>query len=169
MLMQGCTSYHTYDVRNSSEFIAEINKKAETKRTSITMFSGDQYSVADLVVKPDSSYWYSENEVDWMNYSNADISHIVFVDGKRGVWDGIKIGSGIGLLFGISLCTLLSFAMPGDCVDGCAYQYPFDCALKAGIGLAVIAGLIGIPIGAIVGHTDIYTISTRERDHSRSN
>lgn len=168
ILCQGCTSYHTFEMGKSSELVAEINEKAEIKSADIIMLDGDRHSVINLYFQPDSSHWYSENEVTWMNYSNTDINYIVFVDGKKGAWDGLKIGSGLGLLFGITICTLMSFVMPGDCVDGCAYKYPFDCALKAGSIMAVIGGLIGIPIGGIVGHTDIYTISQQKRNGNQS-
>ena len=168
MLFQGCTSYHTYDVNESNEFIAEINEKAETKKTFIKMSNSTSYSVKNLYFKPDSSYWHYEDETDYVGYSNVEINQIVFIDSKKGAWEGLAIGSGIGLLVGIAICTLMGSTMPRDCVDGCTYQYPYDCAFKAGLTLAVISGLIGIPIGAKVGHTDIYTISQHERNGSQS-
>lgn len=58
-----------------------------------------------------------------------------------------------GLLLGIVVCTLANLVMPDG--DG---GYPFDCEAKAGASFAVLAGLIGLPIGASVGHIDIYMI-----------
>ena len=155
MLLQGCTSYHTYDVNKSNEMITEINEKAETKNTNIIMIDGNKYSANNLVFKPDSSKWYNEDKITQLNYPNTDINQIVFSDGKRGAWDGFRIGSGLGLLFGVGLCTLMSLVMPGGSND-----YPVDCALKAGLTLGLISGLVGIGIGAKVGHTHVYMISS---------
>lgn len=157
MLLQGCTSYHTYDVESGSEYIAEINEKAEKKTATVKLISGESYSASNLVLRPDSSLWYNADEAIQMSYPNTDISNIAFRDGRKGAWEGLALGAGTGLLLGITVCTLMMLVMPGA-----GSGYPFDCAAKAGGVFALLAGLIGLPMGASVGHTDVYMIQEME-------
>ena len=157
ILFQGCTTYHTYDVGSSGEYIAEINKMTETKKVAVNLINGDKYSASNLVLKPDSSHWYDYDEMMQMKYSNADINSIVYSNKKKGALEGFAIGAGAGAVFGIGLCTLMSLVMPGG-----TYSYPYSCAAVAGGIFALFGGILGLPIGASVGHTEVYMIRDME-------
>lgn len=158
LFFQGCTSYHTIEIGESGELVAEVNQKGETRTAAVRMNDGYKYSATNLNFQADSSFWYAGEGILQVSYPSPDINKITFTDRKKSARTGLVIGSVLGAVVG----SLFAYAMESS---GSPYDDDGadvgDVALGAVAGAAVL-GLISCGIGWALGHRDVYTITDTE-------
>jgi hypothetical protein len=152
-LITGCThirKYSTFD---------EINTKTKDKNAKITLISEQNLIGKDIYIAPDSTFWLNPNTKNKQSIITSEVSSIAFKNSWRGKLDGLLLGFLGGAVIGVTIGYLQGDDDPGMMMG-------LNAELKAvlgGIGLGGIGGLLGIPIGTIIGSNDKFIIENREK------
>ena len=150
VLTTSCTHirhYSTFD---------EINTITKGKNANITLINEKDLIGKGIYIAPDSTFWLDPNTGNKQSIITSEVSSIVFKKRVQGAAEGLFLGLLGGVTAGI-LIGWASFDKP-DIWFGSAKE----SATFGGFVLGCFGGLLGIPIGAIVGSKDKFIIKEME-------
>lgn len=129
--------------RTWMESLDEINKRALTRQARVILSDGTDYSADQLQVARDTATWFDPRTRRLYSIPTTSIAFVHFRDGKRGTLRGLAGGVAAGALGGF----VIGFASGNDPDD---QFFAFSAAEKA-VALGVVFGVLGAPVGAVVG------------------
>ena len=147
----GCSSTHRLRPAHEADF-ASLNNRAFLKKVMVTFVDGRKIKVANLRMTSDSTYWNNpqikqQPSPTYMAVATSQIKEVRFIRRGRGAVDGMGFGLPLGLIYGVS--------QAGEACANCLIP------ISAGeivLGLGIFGAILGAPVGAIIGHRDIYII-----------
>jgi hypothetical protein len=137
--------------------INEANGTLKNQKTRITLADGSTLMGKGPKIGPDSTFWYDPATNNKYTASTSEIEKIVTLKRGRGALEGLKYGAFIGCTAG-----LIVGAVGGAPLYSGDDQYGPGSILACGWVGAFHAGVIGLPIGAIVGSKDEYILIAPE-------
>lgn len=151
-----CSS--TYTISHSKSAYDELNEELEGERGEIILTNGDLVVGKNIKIWVDSLSCVESNSEAKMFIPTLDIKKIAITNHWRGAWDGFRYGALIGGVTG--LIVGIAAGLPFDPEeDGGGWGGAKIGTLGLIFGIGINAGLIGLPIGAIIGHTDKYVLN----------
>ncbi len=160
LLSQGCTSYHNYEPGNAGEIIEEVNTKGAERKSRIATNDGYLYSATKLHIRPDSSFWYAGEDLQPISRQTPEINEVILIDRSKGAGEGFLLAA-IPIIIFTGIVAINASLNPTMC-DGsefCIDPEP-DAIAMAGLGTAVVGGLLFASAGYLIGHQDVYRFSS---------
>jgi len=142
LALTGCTTVRTVDSTDAARF-SEINKRAQGKKAHLTLASGHRIVASHLQVTRDSTSWFEPGTERLRTVATSQIAHVRFFDGGKGMVAGAWRGALSGAFFGVTLGMAAAGSSDNGFIQISAAQY----ILSGAIGF----GILGIPIGAVLG------------------
>ncbi len=147
----GCSSTHRLRLAHEEDF-ASLNNRAFLKKVMVTFVDGRKIKVANLRMTSDSTYWNNpqikqQPSPTYMAVATSQIKEVRFI--RRG--ESALQGMGFGFLFG----AVVGYAAGEDCPPNAFICFPRE---EVAVVFGLTGALIGLPIGAIIGHRDTYII-----------
>jgi hypothetical protein len=165
IFLYACSS--TYRLRDGDVTLDEFRGKIRKEKVTIISITGKEYSGYNLQVIDQQFYWDDSKSGNTRNIPVNKVSKIINKHHGQGALDGLGYGFLSGFTFGAIMGILATDPdhKSGGMVDFTPTNYS-EGALGYGLALAIPTALIGLPIGAIVGHKDIYSIKAQtDRRH----
>ncbi len=150
LLFTGCTHICKYST------LGELNNKIKDKEAKITLINELDLIGKDINIYTDSTFWLDPNTENKQSIITSEVSSII----TKSRWQGVLEGLGLGLLGGAAIGAIIGFeSYEGpDLLVGS----PAGAALFVGFFCGILGGLLGIPIGAIVGSKDEFIINRKD-------
>jgi hypothetical protein len=156
-LVTACSSSYVVSSSGEDTSVDEFNKFAEGKEVEIILIDSKVITATDLYLSADSLYWFNPETKLKNGVAKSEISKVMFTDWGLG---GLE-GAGFGFLSGGALGVMLVAGLEavGSELDDSAYTDGF-------VSIGIVGGLIGFPIGAIIGHTNEYEFQKAEQQEN---
>ena len=127
----------------------DLNEELDSEFVTIIKTNQEVIKGYDIRVSQDSTTWRN-SEQNKMSVPTTEIKEIIF----ESTWDGAVDGFNYGFLAGAG-AGILGVLVKGD-GDGKTYSSPVLASALIGLGWGLGFGLIGLPVGTAIGHTDKY-------------
>ena len=150
-----CSCSSTYHVTHDLSSYEKLNQEIGVGEVTMVNRNGEMITAAEIKVSLDSIRWIDSGSGK-LSVSTTKIQEIVHQNSWKGAKDGFRIGFVVGAVVGVagaltndieikSLPPIVSTGMIG---------------LLGGLGY----GIIGLPVGAALGHTDRYIFQAAPGD-----
>jgi len=140
------------DPDHQTDLFEKINKGTLGRHAVLILKDGQELQVRQLWVTSDYTYWIDpqikqQKSPIYAAVATSQIKKVRFNSRGKGALQGM----GFGFLFG----AIVGYAAGEDCPNNA-----FICIPREAVGVAfgLTSALIGAPIGAIIGHRDVYKI-----------
>lgn len=156
-----CSS--TYRLKEGDLSINEFNEELREKTVTIYLTNGQKHDAHNVSVNDQLIYWIDKQSGATQAIPTNQVDHILDKHHGQGALDGL----GSGFLGGFAFGAIIGIAAtdPDHKTSGFVDLTPRNYAEGAfgyGIGFAIPTALIGLPIGALAGHKDIYIIEKQK-------
>jgi hypothetical protein len=168
LFIYSCTSTRMLD-RTSEETYHKLNKAFSGKTVYARFANGIVYKIDYIRATPDSiTFAYAQSGVR-MTLPTSAISSIYLKNSKKGIKQGIIMGSLIALPLGIVAAASVDtdveinkdpFLSPT--IEHAAERSTYQMAAVGFLGIIMAGALVGALIGASGGSQDIYKLATPE-------
>jgi hypothetical protein len=148
IVVVGCT--HTKELDKHSEGYAQVNREAAARTVEVTTADGRKWKADGLRIDGDFATWMDPESGNVQQVPSASIQEVQYQKRGRGALEGLAFG----VLTGVVVGAVIGFA-DGDDEPGWFSMRAEEKAAGAGLGLGLATGLVGIPIGAVVGSTEV--------------
>jgi hypothetical protein len=147
MICFHCTSVIL--IKYDQSTYAELNEELDSEDVTIIKTNQEVIKGYDIKLSQDSTMW-RDSQQNKIFDPTREIKEIIF----ESAWDGAEDGFTYGFLIGAGVGIL---GVLGNTDDGDkSYSSPGLATALIGIGWGLGFGLIGLPVGAAIGHTDKY-------------
>jgi hypothetical protein len=133
-----------------SEAVRDINRSAVFKEPKIELADGRGTKATSLMVVPDSILYFDSHAVELQRVPWSEVDAIRFVSRKRGSLDGL----GFGFLAGAACGAILLIVYRNDSQHHTSTEDAW--ATIIGSGIVALGAVVGMFVGAVVGHRNIY-------------
>ena len=162
VLLVGCT--HIRQFSNYDEINSLTKGKVVKLKLSPKVFipSNNKYGVnvikgRNIQITPDSTYWIEPRTGIKQVVPTSQVFEIVIVNRRRGAWEGFRAFLVAGAVLG-GILFLDGDDPPSNFISFSA-EAKFVLGNIAGIAYGVVFGL---PIGAVIGSSDVYVLHNKE-------
>jgi hypothetical protein len=152
IIFTGCSSTHFVLPKQSA--FDELNQELQGETGKIILTNDEVLDGKNIILRPDSTSWsipgpVKEKQEQQVEHciSTAEIQKIVFKNNTRGMWEGF----GFGAVGGLAALVIASTQWEKDAGG---YGPGSSAAPYILAGVAATGGIIGAPIGALIGHTE---------------
>ncbi len=154
ILLPACTHVRT---ANSDDRYAEINQRSEREPVTVWLTNGVRFRTERLHIASDVTTWYEYGTVEVQRFPTDEIARVEFKSRGRGALEGLGIGLVVGAITGFAF----DFASGQQDEENIIQvdDLEEDVAIVLGVLWSSLGGLIGLPIGAVVGSKDVYPIT----------
>jgi len=152
VLLAGCTHMRTFSGYD------EINMAAKDQLAEMNLLDGSVIECRNIHVTADTISWLDFDDCR-QSIAAREVGEIVIVRSDRGAWEGFRVFMIGGSVLAAG-AVILGVAALGsdDPSSGYAGMIAIGVALKS-ITIGVVGGaLLGVPIGAAIGSSDVYVI-----------
>ncbi len=152
LIFVGCSSKFLINPDNNKDklFLSRISTE---NNAVVTLMNRSKINVKNIDINPDTTKWLNLETKNIDCYKTSKIFSISFT--KR--WKGVFEGFGLGFLSGAVTGMTIGLASGND-PPGWFALTASEKALYLGLALGTVGGVLGIPIGALVGSKSIYYI-----------
>ncbi|MFN0159058.1 MAG: hypothetical protein ACKVRP_13425 [Bacteroidota bacterium] len=153
VILSGCgTERNVYRLPLDTRGEEKLEKRFEGKKAKMVLADGETVN-AGLIRVQDDSVFYLEYGSD--SIESVPISHVAQIEARnrskgllRGLGYGFVIGTGAGVLVGLTLSEFAFFLQDASV-----------SVVHTGLGFGVAGGIIGMFTGAVAGVREIHTFS----------
>jgi len=157
-ILASCTHLRTFKTYD------DINVVSKDRKGQITLVNGRGYAGRDFHLAEDSTHWRDLNTNKAQSISTSQIREISIKKSGRGAWEGF----GVGLLAGAAIGAVIGFASgddPGADEPGLENLFAITAgekALRSGVYLGGLGGLVGLSVGATTGSKDKFVLQEKK-------
>jgi hypothetical protein len=158
LLLAACT--HRYSIEMGNEIDHRpIVRKSEKGAVKVTLADGTRERAKKIRFGADSVSWTDPLTGNSRVLSHGEVQQFMTVSHGRGAIEGLGAGIGMGVALGLMWGVAEGNEAPGEFFSFTAGQYALVGALIFGSA----GGIVGLPIGGIVGSHDVYRNVGAER------
>lgn len=157
MVTFGCAHTHKINLSSQPSTFNKINANLKSKKARITLANGQAFTGKGPQIAPDSTFWFDPGTNNKYTVSTLEVEKIVTKKRGRGALDGLKYGAIFGGAAGLIVGIIARFPVFDEDEGAGGYGVDWTIAGLVFVG-AIEAGLLGLPIGAIIGSKDKYII-----------
>lgn len=155
-----CACSSTYRLKDGDFTLNRLNDELEGERITTVLTDGKEHDGKNIIVNDHLIYWTDSESGITQSVPSTKINKIITKQHGQGALEGL----GIGFLSGFTMGALIGIAItdPDHQSSGFVDLTPrsyIEGALGYGLGFGIPFALLGLPIGAITGHKDIYYIN----------
>jgi len=137
---------------DQTDLYEKINKGTRGRLVVLILRDGEELQVRQLWVTSDFTYWIDpqikqQTSPTYIAVATSQIKEVRFI--RRG--ESALQGMGFGFLFG----AVVGYAAGEDCPPNAFICFPRE---EVAVVFGLTGALIGLPIGAMRGHRDVYVI-----------
>ena len=147
----GPRQYSLDNDADQTDLYENINQGTRGRNAVLILWDGQELQVRQLWVTSDFTYWIDpkikqQASPKYVAVATSQIKDVRLISRERGALQGM----GFGFLLG----AIVGFAAGEDCPPN-AFCFPRE---EVAVVLGLTGALIGLPIGAIIGHRETYII-----------
>ena len=155
-----CACSSTYSLKDGDITPDKLKEKINGGSVTLVLTNGEEYNCDNLLIKEQLVYWIDSHSGATQSVPTNELYKILAKNHGKGALEGL----GYGFLGGFALGAIVGIVTtdPDHKTSGFVDLTPrnySEGALGYGIGFGIPAALIGLPLGAIAGHQDIYIIN----------
>jgi len=146
IMLIGCTQNR--NVRSSTDYVA-LTEKSQRQQAIVTFRDQKKMIAKKVRFAPDSTTWVMPVTHKLISIQTTDVSEVRFTKRVKGALQGAGFGLLGGALFGV---------VAGLSSDEGGFFTPNELAVIGGVYFAALGGIIGLPVGALIGSKEVYHI-----------